>query len=118
MIIFGTGGSHCHHCAITSQGAPELLLGKEHAITQELQAALNFPFIQQWFCPKKGIFTPRNAGKSYSLGFGRIYRKIRKAQQHPGRLLFPPHIQAIAELPGFSDQKCGSFCVIAAAMHA
>ena len=83
----------------------EFLLGREHATIQDLQPALNFPFIQQWFCPRRGIFTSRNAGKPHTLGFGRVFRKLRKAQTRPGRFLFPPRTQAIFELPGFRDRE-------------
>ena len=72
---------------------------------QDLLPALNFPFIQQWFCPRRGIFTSRNAGRPHTLGFGRVFRKLRKAQIRPGRFLFPPRIQAIFELSGFRSRE-------------
>ena len=72
---------------------------------QDLQPALNFPLILQWFCPRKSIFAARNAGKPHTLGFGRILRKFRKAHSRPGRYLFPPRIQAIFELPSFRSRE-------------
>ena len=86
--IFGIG-----QLSITSSIPNEVLLGREHATIQDLQPDLNFPFIQRWFCPRRGIFTFRNAGKPHTLGLSRVFRKLRKAQR-PGRFLFPPRIQA------------------------
>ena len=42
---------------------------------------------------------------THTLGFGRIFRKFRKAQSKPGRYLFPPRLTAIFELPGFRSRE-------------
>ena len=40
---------------ISAAVPPNILRGRKQAMTQTLQPLLNFPFIAQWFCPKKGI---------------------------------------------------------------
>ena len=84
---------------------PDQLLGAEHALIQTLQPPLNYPYIAQWFSPKRGIVGSHNLGKISHDGLGRLYRKRRKAATLPSRLGYPPIVAAVVESPVFRDKE-------------
>ena len=94
---------------VSDSVAPELLRGREQALTQTLQPPLNFPFIARWFCPRKGIIKPPDATFARKIGILRLWRKKRRKEalqafnaKHRG---IPYPLYAIFERPAFKTKE-------------
>ena len=101
---------------ITSPVPNEVLLGREHATIQDLQPALNFPFIQRWFCPRRSLPTMPGSHILWdSAEFFANSERLRPDQEGFFSLL---ESRPFSNFPVFViEKKCDSCCAIWAATH-
>ena len=99
-IIFGIGSSP-HHLPSPERGPT----GPRTCYDTRPPACSQFSIHTAMVLPASRHFHFPQCREAHTLGFGRVFRKLRKAQTRPGRFLFPPRIQAIFELPGFRDRE-------------